>query len=445
MSERKSILGEVLRYVIPLLLLGAGAAGFMLLLSLKAESNEPPIVREAPLVSTAPLLAYDGALDVEVSGEVSPFREVMLAAEVQGKIIRKTPACEAGVYVEKGELLFQIDDADLRLAAEQFEIEQQQAGDAIDELNREIANAQNLEPILASDVDLQDGEVKRLIKLGSVVSPSEVDRARRTLVAAQNAYQTLQNQASLLAARRSRLEGAQRLAGKRLEQAKLDLERAQVVAPISGVVVAESVEENSYVQKGTSLVAIDDTSAVEVKVRLRMEELSWVLQQESIAESERGRSYQLPQTPASVSLDLNGNTYAWRGVLTRYDGIGLDPQNRTIPCVVLVSEPTAVTVQQNAGNARGPRALVRGMYVNVKIHTRPNAALLQSPERGVRPNGTVWILRDGKVHIRQIKVAGREGTNLLLHAVDADIRPGDKVIVTPLSTVYDGLEVREAA
>ena len=51
---------------------------------------------------------------------------------------------------------------------------------------------------------------------------------------------------------------------------------AQITAPIDGVIVLEEVEEDSYVNKGTLLVAIEDTSAVEVKCSLRMDELYWL-------------------------------------------------------------------------------------------------------------------------------------------------------------------------
>ncbi|QDU97055.1 efflux RND transporter periplasmic adaptor subunit [Lignipirellula cremea] len=444
MRERSSILNEALRILLPLILLGAGVLGFMFLLSMRAQSTEQAPAQLPPLVSTAVLTPHTGVLDIDLGGEVSPFREVVLATEVAGKVILKTELCEAGVYVEAGELLCEIDSSDYLLEIEKLKIELQQAADLITELARETENAQKLQPIVARDVELQQGEVRRLERLGNVVSPSDVDTARRGLVAAENSYQTMLNQISLLTARSLRLESARRLVQKRLEQAQLDLDRCRITAPISGVVVEENVEENTYVQKGASMVAIDDTSAVEVKVRLRMEELNWVLKQEGRRpERKSGQSYQLPQTPATISMVLDGVTYTWQGVLTRFDGIGLDKQNRTIPCVVLVSQPTAVQSDVDREFNHGPSALVRGMYVNVALHTRPQTTLLRAPQVAVKPNGKVQLLENGEVHFRSVNVAGRDGDYLLLEPTDG-LKAGDKVIVTPLSNVHDGLVVREA-
>ena len=77
----------------------------------------------------------------------------------------------------------------------------------------------------------------------------------------------------MLQAKKPRLTSAIKLIDVRLEQAELDLKRTKVTAPIDGMVVVESVEENAYVQKGTPLVTIEDTSAVEVRCHLRMDEL----------------------------------------------------------------------------------------------------------------------------------------------------------------------------
>ena len=46
-----------------------------------------------------------------------------------------------------------------------------------------------------------------------------------------------------------------------LERAQLDLGRTRISAPVSGVVVEEMVEAESFVSKGSPLVTIEDTSA----------------------------------------------------------------------------------------------------------------------------------------------------------------------------------------
>lgn len=64
------------------------------------------------------------------------------------------------------------------------------------------------------------------------------------------------------------------LAGTMLERVKLDLERTRVVSPSDGMIVADLVEQDSFVSKGTPLVMLEDTSAAEVKTSLRMDEIA---------------------------------------------------------------------------------------------------------------------------------------------------------------------------
>ena len=86
-------------------------------------------------------------------------------------------------------------------------------------------------------------------------------------------------------------------------------------------------------------------------------------------------------------------TYQWRGHLSRYEGIGLDAQSRTVPVRVMVDNPRDVKRNgqpiSEEGNGGLP-ALVRGMFVDVKIQTQPKRALVLLPKLAVRPGGQVW-------------------------------------------------------
>ena len=69
----------------------------------------------------------------------------------------------------------------------------------------------------------------------------------------------MQNQLRTFESRGTRLELAARLAETELEQAALDLERTVVRAPVDGRIVSEQVEQDSYVQRGTQLLVVEDT------------------------------------------------------------------------------------------------------------------------------------------------------------------------------------------
>ena len=147
-------------------------------------------------------------------------------------------------------------------------------------------------------------------------------------------------------------------------------------------------------QKGAKLVTIEDTSAVEVRCQLRMEELYWLWRQQDSAPgadaaSGMQRDYQIPKTPATIIYQVGRERFAWQGVLSRFDGIGLDEKTRTMPCRVLVSNPRDVTCLDPRSDSAGPPALVRGMYVTVKLHAQPRSTLWSVPELALRPGSNL--------------------------------------------------------
>jgi hypothetical protein len=124
----------------------------------------------------------------------------------------------------------------------------------------------------------------------------------------------------------------------------------------------------------------------------------------------------------------------------------LDEKTRTVPCRVIVEDPRAVQCvgqAESAAATQGPPALVRGMYVSVQLHAQPAVGLVGVPERALRPGDVVWLVRDGKLAIQRVQVADTVNERVLLHAAESGVAHGDRVIVSPVAVVRDGMEVRE--
>jgi multidrug efflux pump subunit AcrA (membrane-fusion protein) len=451
---RGSVAADVLRIGAPLAILAAGIAAFFGLKSLKESPVRADEQVDAPLVETILVAPHNGGLDFSVDGVVVPFREIDLAAEVSGRIARRADICRAGNYVTRGAALIEIDDRDYKLEAERLERELSQASVSLQELDVEVSNTESLSKLAREQLTLQRRELKRQQDLAAkrIVTDSDLDKAKRDELAAINSVLTLENQLQLYRTRRNRLESARDLCQSQLEKSQLDLARTKVAAPIDGVIIHEMVEEDSYVQKGTSLAKIEDTSAVEVKCNLRMEELYWLWAQASNApeEATKGptRDYQIPRAPVTVGYELAGRHYEWDGVLSRFDGIGVDERTRTVPCRVLVADPRQVRIkgaEDGAARAVGPPALVRGMYVTVNVHSQPATKLLEIPHRAVQPGNTVWQLVGGRLSIRRVRVADSAKDVVLVYADASGLQPGMKLISSPLAVVADGMAVRERA
>ena len=450
---------EAARLLLPLLIIGVGVGLFFALASLrKAPDTAKPEV-EIPLVSTTVVQRQDDGLTIDVDGLVVPYREVALSAEVSGRVVKKSDLCKAGRFVTKGTMLVEIDPRDYQLAVRQLEEELEQAEASINELDEDATSTKELIEVAQASLKLQEKELGRLKQLAEkdYATASQLDHEQRNVLAAKNAFFKLRGQLRTTEARRIRMVSLKDTTAVRLEKAELDLTRTTVVATIDGVVVADSVEVDSYVTSGTPLALIEDISAVEVKCSLRMDELYWIWQQPSAADEESAIptprvDYQIPKTPATITYTLAGRKYIWNGMLSRFEGIGLDEATRTVPCRVVVASPREVRVaaaDSDAGSGEisdeGPPALVRGMFVSVEIHAKPEASLLKVPEGAVRPGGRLWRVRKGKLDIVKVHVVNVCDRVATIRADGSGLVVGDKIVVTPLAFVKNGMVVKEQA
>ncbi|MEO8495455.1 MAG: HlyD family efflux transporter periplasmic adaptor subunit [Planctomycetota bacterium] len=468
--RRHSLAGQILSFAVSLLIVAGGIFGFRALITkpeAEASAKTPP---PKPLVQTAAIRRHEGSLDIAVDGVVTPFREIEVATEVAGKVVFKDEACNGGRFVTRGMPLIKIDPRDYELAVRRLENQLEQADANIEALQVEISNSAELIKIAEDQVELEQNEVSRLAGLiqERIVTDSTLDRAKQTELNVRNGLVQLKNQLHLLKTRQRGLQSARDLVVTDLEQAKLDLERTEIVAAVDGVVIDDLVERDSFVQKGESVFTLEDTSAVEVKCRLKMEELYWVWRQtgqEFNGIGADGTGYQIPQIPVTVRYRLSDRKdvhYEWQGVLARFDGIGLDEATRTVPCRVRVDKPRDVKVVSHRKQVHdettpsgGPPALVRGMFVTVTFHVDQPSPLLLIPERAVQPGKVVWIVNNGQLEEKQslnlielIEVkddAGDDASFWLVEAATTGLTADDRVVVPPFGVLSNGAEVREDA
>ncbi|MDB4694859.1 HlyD family efflux transporter periplasmic adaptor subunit [bacterium] len=409
-------------FIIPAGLLVGGIAALILLGTAETEKRPGPgtdydtrleALSEVRVERLRTLTSLGEQLELIVDGSVAPFREVQVATEVSGEIIEKLPICEAGAYVEAGTPLMKIDTTDYDFEVDRFTQIKAQEYQALREVEQEKDNIRRSIEIAKEDMSLQQREVDRQMQLGDgFTSPAERDKARRALLAARQQLVTLENQLSLLEERRLKIVVSEKLAETQLLKAENDLKRTEICAPISGVIVNENVDLHSFVARGTTLVTIDDTSKAEVATSLRMDQLYWVLNQakespgdisnETTAAqnstTEPGkkadsRGYSLPETKAIIEYELAGREgvkYYWNAKLMSYDGIGLDSATRTVPVRVVVDAPNQhVDAKGASREVNGATALVRGMYVRVKLLIKPRPEWMVIPARGLQVDNRI--------------------------------------------------------
>ncbi|MGD9127951.1 MAG: HlyD family efflux transporter periplasmic adaptor subunit [Planctomycetia bacterium] len=472
MEEKVSlekILQILLRTVISLAILG-GAVGLLIALGTPDTSKrQKGRLSETPTVETVRAEPHLEGIDFTVDGVVIPFREVVVSPEVSGRVLYKSPNCRQGRFVERGECLFRIDPANYKLDVQRLDAALEQAKASVSECDVEIRNLTEQVALSKEQVVIQERELERYESVDDpgVYSQSEIDMARNTVLSAKNALQQLESQGRLKEASKKRLETICQSAEVQRDRAKLDLKRTEVVAPLSGVVTSYNVEQDSYLQAGASAVTIQDTSRLQIRCSLYMQQIGWLWQTEyakakselpapadsasPLSQTASFKAYRLPDVPVTVRYQLDNACWEWKGMLTSYDGSSVDANTRMMPCRVTVNNPldaeAALKCDETISSSilqKAPPTLMAGMFVEVEIHSKPDIPLLKIEEAALIPGNQVWTVNDGVLKRHQVRVAQIEDGKVVIYAEDSKIKVGDRVVVSPLATPTDGMKVNLA-
>jgi RND family efflux transporter MFP subunit len=420
------------------------------------ESGEAP----RPVVEVARAVPHDKGIDFEVDGVVIPFRQIEVASEVAGRVESKSDNCRLGHTVKKGELLLEIDPQDYQLEVRRLEHDLEQSKAKLHELEVETTARTRQIELALEDQGIKKREVERYENIDDpgVYSKSEVDAARLKELQARDALQTEYDQLELLKAKQAGLASARDLVAAQLEKAELELTRTKILSPIDGVITGESVEQGGYVQRGGSVVVVQDTSRMEIRCSLHMHQMHWIWQSASKDGSSGGSggAYQLPETPVTVTFDIGNTSCAWNGKLAYFDGAQVDQQTRMVPCRVYIDKPLD---EQFEGETDGeslraaPITLMAGMFVTVKVRAKPTVSLLRLPEIAVQPGNDVWTVQrdgehdtEGKLQRTSVDVAHSGNGSVLVYAHGSGLQSGDWVVVSPLASPFEGtpVEIQEA-
>ena len=426
-------------------------------------------------VQTAPVKPHEGGIDFTVDGQVIPYRALDIAPEVSGIVKFKSEKARAGKFVRKGETLLEIDPVDYELSVRQLTEETAQAEASIHEMEVQIESTKKEIDISKSQLEIKERELARYeaVKTPGVYSASELDTVRTSVLNGRESLVKQENALRLYERQLIRLKSVHAQKQANLDQAKLNLKRTKIVAPIDGVVKTHNFEVNTYVQKGSVVASILDTSKLEIQCFLHMKQMSWLWasgnNSENAASSDEPamRGFDFAPTDATVYYELDGQRWSWKGRLTTSDSGSLDPKTRMMLCRVTIDDPTDVqfdsyvihttdtslgTVDKEALEKEKkakktpliqtpPPTLLAGMYVTIVVHAKPEIPLYSAPERALLPGNKIWTATDGTLREYRIRVATVTDEGVIFYADSQGVTATDKVVISPLASPAEGDKV----
>jgi multidrug efflux pump subunit AcrA (membrane-fusion protein) len=194
-------------------------------------------------------------------------------------------------------------------------------------------------------------------------------------------------------------------------------------------IVSESVDLGQFVTTGRFVGQAYGIEAVEIDLPLEDKELAWFDIPENPA-SINGQNSSTKVATAKVKVDFAGREHIWEGRVVRTTG-EVDKTSRLVSVVVEVNRPF------ERSDSRPP--LFPGVFVEVLIEGRVLKDAIAIPRDAIHSGNEVWVVRDNRLHIQQLEIVRADRDFAYVVSVLLD---GDKIVVSSLDVVTEGMEVR---
>jgi len=393
-----------------LVVLGGGVLLAVVMAQGQGNADKVTVVARAPLVTVQAAALADVPLVIEANGTVRARDVVEIMPQVEGLVVEVHPALRAGGAFAPGEVLIVIDptDYDIEVMRAQAAIAQREA--AVKDAEATISEF----AIHREDVRL---DVERLRDLFDSNSTT-----RRELDKAELALRRAAAKHDAATARRDSAHGAMRVAQAGAAAAAVCLQRTRIALPYAGRVISESIDVAQYVVRGQVLAEVYRTDAMEVILPLEDWQLAWFRVGGRDALEHEGAT-------VAIETEFAGAARTWSGRAVRLEGT-VDPRSRMVRVVVEVCEP-------DSGDGSGT-ALMPGMFVTARIDGQMMEDVAALPRRALRQSGTMWIVSEGLLRIRSVKVVRQQRNRVFVRGLE----DGAQVVTSALDIVVDGMPVR---
>lgn len=351
---------------------------------------------------------------VQTTGEVLSIEKREIIPNVTEKVLNV--AVEEGQKVTTGQVLMELDDAEVAYELKQAEIKLEMEKDALqdlkmgDKLEEEInkSNAQ----IRYNEAKRDYDQIKELYEQGAV-SLNEFNKAKRELDEANNGLILAEKSADDLSDV-SRQEKQIELSKLSLEKLREDQLNYKIVSPIDGTVVKINSKEGSVVSTSEPALVIMNMDQLEIKGNISEYEVDKV---------------QLGD-PVTITGDaIEGKEYQGK---------------------VKYIAPTAVSVEAGQGKetvveikvgVEDPDTKLKpGFSSTIDILAEVKEDVLVIPYEAIftRKDGQkiIFSVQDGKAKAHDIET-GIE-SDLVVEVIGDDIKENDKIILNPTENIKDG-------
>ncbi|UCF34299.1 MAG: efflux RND transporter periplasmic adaptor subunit [Phycisphaerales bacterium] len=411
MAEQSSKIARLIvsALLIIVLLVGGGSVAYVLIKT----KPEPPRseTRILPPLVDSLVVEADSVTERFVGyGTALPDRSATLSAEVPARIVEVVNDIEAGSAIAEDQVLIRLDDRQYQQELERA-LALAEADDAqLREIGVEKTKLRQLIQIAKTELEIASDEKKRVTRLFEEghAEKREFDlvrlayqRARRTVQDLEKDYDKLEPQADRVAASKKANEA-------QAATARLNVERCTIKAPFAGTIDQLMVDVGDHATIGIPLLTLVDSSHIEIPIQLPASAYDRV---------RRG-------APSRIAAESMPNR-SWSGEVARIAPLA-QQQTRTFAVYIDVD------------NTKQERPLLPGMFVRALVSgpTHPQALVIP---RGAIRRGHIFVVEGDVARRRAVTI---ERFLLDQALVGGEIQSGDRVILSHMDQLADGMKVR---
>ena len=395
----------------------------------RAKSVE--MITPAPVVAVAQVEQKDVPIYGEWIGTLAGQVNADIKAQVTGYLLRRN--YQEGSYVQKGQLLFEIDPRPFQAALDQAkgQLAQSEAQLVQDEAQLAMAEANQHKSQL--DVDKYTPLAK-----ANAVSQQDLDNAIQTNLANQAQVQAAK---AAIAAAKAQIQSGQAA----VETATINLGFTRVTSPIDGVAGVAQAQVGDLVSTSsgalTTVSTLDPirdyfTVSEQEYLELHATAMSTIMgraddftvsDQQLLKRQKQASSSEAKRWKLQLIL-ADGTAYPYAGEFYFTDR-SVDQNTGAIQLAALFPNP---------GNVLRP-----GQYGRVRMLVRVQHGALQIPQPAVTElqggYEVALVGRDNRVAIRPVEVGERTGT---MWVIQNGLKPGERVVVEGQQMLRPGMAVQ---
>jgi RND family efflux transporter MFP subunit len=370
-------------------------------------------------VTTAAAIKRELPRFFEATGSLAGDQQTDVAPQTSGKVV--AIGVDIGSYVRRGQMLVQLDTAELKLRVDQAAAQVEQAKAAVRQSEEKIGlrSGQAFDPNKVAEVaaakvalDLAEKNLKRAEKLieSGDVSRSFYDdqRARRDQLKEQYEVQVAQARQNYAAVDVSRTSVANAQAA--LALARKSLSYAIIPAPIDGFVLERTADLGEYVSPQQKVATIVRTNPLRIRIDIPEQAI--------------------PEVKVGQSVSITTSAWPDKNFAGRVARIApnVSAQSRTL---------TVEAEIENSGNALKP-----GQFATVRmLQERAEPAVLVPSRSVVNEAGVsrVYVIKDGHAEQRLVQTGQTDGD---LIEIRSGVAADELVATSNLEQLSDGIAVK---